>query len=166
MRLPQVGAAVLGVPVKPTIKEADAGGRVVKTLKRAQLWEVQTPQVTRLTPAPGCTAAQRDVVHVRQVCRIYGISIRCITPTSIGTMHMRRRVVSRRCGAHWLQVIRPKLLEAGFRLVALQHLEVTDDVSIIEAMHEPVQITNGSYTNIKVRCKKSVLISCHCVLNC
>jgi len=46
VRLPQVGAAVLGVPVKPTIKEADAGGRVVKTLKRAQLWEVQTPQVT------------------------------------------------------------------------------------------------------------------------
>ena len=36
---------MLGVPVKPTIKEADAGGRVVKTLKRAQLWEVQTPQV-------------------------------------------------------------------------------------------------------------------------
>ena len=50
-----------------------------------------------------------------------------------------------------MQVIRPKLLEAGFRLVALQHLEVTDDVSIIEAMHEPVQITTGSYTNIKVR---------------
>lgn len=41
----QVGAAVLGVPVKPTIKEVDSDGRVVKTLKRANLWEVQTPQV-------------------------------------------------------------------------------------------------------------------------
>jgi 2-C-methyl-D-erythritol 4-phosphate cytidylyltransferase len=41
----QVGAAVLGVPVKPTIKEVDAEGRVVKTLQRAKLWEVQTPQV-------------------------------------------------------------------------------------------------------------------------
>ena len=53
----QVGAAVLGVPVKPTIKEADAGGRVVKTLKRAQLWEVQTPQVLRLTHAQAARAA-------------------------------------------------------------------------------------------------------------
>lgn len=41
----QVGAAVLGVPVKPTIKEVDSDGRVVKTLQRAMLWEVQTPQV-------------------------------------------------------------------------------------------------------------------------
>lgn len=41
----QVGAAVLGVPVKPTIKEVDSDRNVVKTLKRAALWEVQTPQV-------------------------------------------------------------------------------------------------------------------------
>lgn len=41
----QVGAAVLGVPVKPTIKEIRPDGTVVKTLKRANLWEVQTPQV-------------------------------------------------------------------------------------------------------------------------
>jgi hypothetical protein len=42
----QVGAAVLGVPVKPTIKEVDAELQVVKTLQRAKLWEVQTPQVS------------------------------------------------------------------------------------------------------------------------
>lgn len=41
----QTGAAVLGVPVKPTIKEVDSSGMVVKTLVRAHLWEVQTPQV-------------------------------------------------------------------------------------------------------------------------
>ena len=41
----QVGAAVLGVPVKPTIKEVDSERNVVKTLARAALWEVQTPQV-------------------------------------------------------------------------------------------------------------------------
>jgi 2-C-methyl-D-erythritol 4-phosphate cytidylyltransferase len=40
-----VGAAVLGVPVKPTIKEVAADRTVVKTLRRAALWEVQTPQV-------------------------------------------------------------------------------------------------------------------------
>jgi 2-C-methyl-D-erythritol 4-phosphate cytidylyltransferase len=41
----QVGAAVLGVAVKPTIKEVRSDGSVVKTLNRANLWEVQTPQV-------------------------------------------------------------------------------------------------------------------------
>ncbi|KAL4444326.1 hypothetical protein ABPG75_012063 [Micractinium tetrahymenae] len=87
----EVGAAVLGVPVKPTIKEVDGGRMVVKTLKRAALWEVQTPQV-----------------------------------------------------------IRPALLREGFELVQRQGLEVTDDVSIIEALGRPVRITPGSYTNIKV----------------
>lgn len=86
-----IGAAVLGVPVKPTIKEADGEGKVVKTLQRAKLWEVQTPQV-----------------------------------------------------------IRPPLLKQGFELVKKEGLEVTDDVSIIEALGHPVQITCGSYTNIKV----------------
>lgn len=41
-----MGAAVLGVPVKPTIKEVDSNGMVLKTLVRANLWEVQTPQVS------------------------------------------------------------------------------------------------------------------------
>ncbi len=40
-----VGAAVLGVPVKPTIKEVDSNMQVIKTLQRSKLWEVQTPQV-------------------------------------------------------------------------------------------------------------------------
>ncbi|KAL4441538.1 hypothetical protein ABPG77_002042 [Micractinium sp. CCAP 211/92] len=87
----EVGAAVLGVPVKPTIKEVDGNRMVVKTLKRAALWEVQTPQV-----------------------------------------------------------IRPALLREGFELVQREQLEVTDDVSIIEALGKPVRITSGSYTNIKV----------------
>ena len=41
---------MLGVPVKPTIKEVDADGNVVKTLQRAALWEVQTPQVMLTLP--------------------------------------------------------------------------------------------------------------------
>lgn len=87
----QVGAAVLGVAVKPTIKEVDVDGSVVKTLQRSRLVEVQTPQV-----------------------------------------------------------IKPALLTAGFELVQRESLEVTDDVSIIEALGEPVKITYGSYSNIKV----------------
>lgn len=87
----EVGAAVLGVQVKPTIKEVDKQLNVVKTLQRSKLWEVQTPQV-----------------------------------------------------------IRPDLLRKGFEKVKAESLEVTDDVSIIEAMGLPVRITPGSYTNIKV----------------
>jgi len=43
----EVGAAVLGVQVKPTIKEATADGFVVKTLDRSKLWEMQTPQILK-----------------------------------------------------------------------------------------------------------------------
>jgi 2-C-methyl-D-erythritol 4-phosphate cytidylyltransferase len=39
------GAAVLGVPVKPTIKSVDRNGTIQKTLLREGLWEIQTPQV-------------------------------------------------------------------------------------------------------------------------
>lgn len=49
-----------------------------------------------------------------------------------------------------MQVIRPALLQEGFALVKSQSLEVTDDVSIIEALGRPVRVTQGSYTNIKV----------------
>jgi 2-C-methyl-D-erythritol 4-phosphate cytidylyltransferase len=48
------------------------------------------------------------------------------------------------------QVIRTPLLRQGFELVCKNALEVTDDVSIIEALGKPVKITPGSYTNIKV----------------
>ncbi|KAG6425235.1 hypothetical protein SASPL_115662 [Salvia splendens] len=41
----RIGAAVLGVPAKATIKEANAESFVVKTLDRKTLWEMQTPQV-------------------------------------------------------------------------------------------------------------------------
>lgn len=49
-----------------------------------------------------------------------------------------------------LQVIRPALLRQGFQMVQANNLAVTDDVSIIEALGLPVQVTPGSYTNIKV----------------
>ncbi|XP_022136901.1 2-C-methyl-D-erythritol 4-phosphate cytidylyltransferase, chloroplastic [Momordica charantia] len=41
----QNGAAVLGVPVKATIKEANNDRFVQRTLDRKTLWEMQTPQV-------------------------------------------------------------------------------------------------------------------------
>lgn len=39
------GAAVAGVPVKPTIKRLNPQMEVEETLKRESLWEIQTPQV-------------------------------------------------------------------------------------------------------------------------
>jgi len=38
------GAVVLAMPVKETIKIANADGTVLKTLDRESLWQIQTPQ--------------------------------------------------------------------------------------------------------------------------
>ena len=43
----ECGAAAAAVPVKDTIKIADANGFIVETPAREQLWTVQTPQVFR-----------------------------------------------------------------------------------------------------------------------
>lgn len=47
-------------------------------------------------------------------------------------------------------MIQPGLLREGFELVRQKQLDVTDDVSIVEALGRPVKVTRGSYTNIKV----------------
>jgi len=41
------GAAVLAVPMKATVKESADGEFVLKTIDRARLWEIHTPQVMR-----------------------------------------------------------------------------------------------------------------------
>lgn len=87
----KTGAAVLGVPCKATIKESADGEMVLRTIPRARLWEVHTPQVIQST-----------------------------------------------------------LLQRGFQKVQQENLEVTDDVSIVEAMGEPVKLTLGEYTNLKI----------------
>lgn len=85
------GAAVLGVPCKATIKESEDGSFVLRTIPRARLWEVHTPQVVEIDT-----------------------------------------------------------LLRGFKKVAEEDLEVTDDVSIVEALGEPVKLTLGEYTNLKI----------------
>ena len=51
--------AIAAAPVTDTIKEADADGRVTRTLDRARLWSIQTPQafaadvLRRALDAPG-----------------------------------------------------------------------------------------------------------------
>ena len=81
------GAAVLGVPVKATIKESEDGAFVLRTVDRSRLWEVHTPQV-----------------------------------------------------------IKPALLSEGFKRVKQDNLEVTDDVSIIEQIGEPVRLSERGFS--------------------
>ena len=44
---PGVDGAIAAAPVTDTVKEASADGRVLRTLDRAALWAVQTPQAFR-----------------------------------------------------------------------------------------------------------------------
>jgi 2-C-methyl-D-erythritol 4-phosphate cytidylyltransferase len=44
---PQADSAIAAMPVTDTIKRVDAGGAVLQTLQRSELWAVQTPQVFR-----------------------------------------------------------------------------------------------------------------------
>jgi len=85
------GAAVLGVPMKATVKESVDGEFVLRTIPRSNLWEIHTPQV-----------------------------------------------------------VKKDLLLRGFAKVKAENLEVTDDVSVVEALGEPVKLTLGEYTNIKL----------------
>ena len=51
---------------------------------------------------------------------------------------------------HTPQIIEPQLLKRGYAHVREVGAEVTDDVSIVEAIGEPVIITEDSYENLKV----------------
>ena len=57
------------------------------------------------------------------------------------------------------QVMRPQLLRDGFNLVNSKGLEVTDDVSIVEALGERVQVAPGSYFNLKVTTPEDMFIA-------
>jgi len=43
----KVGAAAAAVPLKFSVKQADSSGKVIKSLDRSEIWEIQTPQVVR-----------------------------------------------------------------------------------------------------------------------
>jgi 2-C-methyl-D-erythritol 4-phosphate cytidylyltransferase len=51
---------------------------------------------------------------------------------------------------HTPQVIEVTKLLRGFDKVREENLEVTDDVSIVEQIGEPVKLTLGEYTNLKI----------------
>lgn len=43
----KTGAAVVAMPIHDTVKRVDASGIIQETLKREELWQIQTPQVFR-----------------------------------------------------------------------------------------------------------------------
>ena len=51
---------------------------------------------------------------------------------------------------HTPQVIEVTTLQRGFAKVAVEQLEVTEDVSVVEALGELVKLTRGEYTNLKI----------------
>jgi 2-C-methyl-D-erythritol 4-phosphate cytidylyltransferase len=60
-RAMQIGASVLAVPVKDTIKQVDNEGKVLATPDRRSLWAIQTPQTFRLSELlDAYAAAERD----------------------------------------------------------------------------------------------------------
>jgi 2-C-methyl-D-erythritol 4-phosphate cytidylyltransferase len=60
-RAKQIGASILAVPVKDTIKQVDNEGKVLSTPDRRSLWAIQTPQTFRLSELlDAYAAAERD----------------------------------------------------------------------------------------------------------
>lgn len=61
---------------------------------------------------------------------------------------------------HTPQVVQVEALGRGFAKVEQEGLEVTDDVSIIEALGEPVTLTRGEYTNLKITTPEDMDVAC------
>lgn len=71
------GAAIAAVPVKDTIKMADAHGVVTRTVERDRLWAVQTPQVfRRQLLADAHRSITRDVTDDASMAELIGVSVK------------------------------------------------------------------------------------------
>ncbi|GJD07065.1 2-C-methyl-D-erythritol 4-phosphate cytidylyltransferase, chloroplastic [Galdieria sulphuraria] len=63
------------------------------------------------------------------------------------------------------QVIRPELLRRGFVRVNDENVTVTDDVSIVEKLGEPVKLTLGEYSNIKLTTEEDLKVAEYILLS-
>jgi len=73
-----------------------------------------------------------------------------IKESADGAFVLRTVERSRLWEVHTPQVSTKALFLQGFAKVKAENLEVTDDVSVIEALGLPVKLTLGEYTNIKL----------------
>ncbi|MBI3849676.1 MAG: 2-C-methyl-D-erythritol 4-phosphate cytidylyltransferase [Verrucomicrobia bacterium] len=79
----ETGAAVAAQPVTDTIKESDDGRSVTRTLDRARLWAVQTPQTFRVDVIRRALSAVRErelrVTDDTAACELIGQPVRLVT---------------------------------------------------------------------------------------
>jgi len=61
--------------------------------------------------------------------------------------------------AHTPQVIRAEMLRRGFKNANENNLAVTDDVSLVEFLGEPVKLTQGEYTNLKITTPEDIAVA-------
>jgi 2-C-methyl-D-erythritol 4-phosphate cytidylyltransferase len=78
------------------------------------------------------------------------LTLTLILTLTLGEFVLRTVERSRLWEIHTPQVASKKLFLEGFAKVKAEQLEVTDDVSVIEALGKPVKLTLGQYTNIKL----------------
>lgn len=97
-----------------------------------------------------------EICHVVQDAKDYGaavLGVPCkatIKETEDGSMVLRTIPRQRLWEVHTPQVVKIDTLQRGFEKVRRYNLEVTDDVSIVEELGEPVKLTLGEYTNLKI----------------
>ena len=95
-----------------------------------------------------------NVVHDAHItgAAVLGVPCKATIKESIdgGILVSRTLDRSKLWEVHTPQVVRVEALLRGFDKVEKERLEVTDDVSIIEALNEPVKLTRGEYTNLKI----------------
>ena len=130
------GASVLGVPMKATVKESDDGKFVLRTITRSRLWEIHTPQVS--TKALFLKGLVR--YHFHPLGNSFSLSTSVTQSVSQSVTHSLISTQSFLLADSFI----------GFDKVKRENLEVTDDVSVIEALGLPVRLTLGEYTNIKL----------------
>ena len=104
----------------------------------------------------------RPLVTIREVCDVVSdakehgaavLGVPCkatIKESEDGSMVLRTIPRDRLWEVHTPQVIKIETLQRGFAKVEAENLEVTDDVSIVEQLGEPVKLTLGEYTNLKI----------------
>lgn len=76
----QYGAVIAAVPVKDTLKKEGAGGTILHTVDREELWQAQTPQVFQRSVLLGAyaTAGDRDVTDEASLLELAGIEVHLV----------------------------------------------------------------------------------------
>jgi len=103
-RAQKSGAAIAGVPVKSTIKSASRAQVVEKTLERAKLWEIQTPQAFKIDKllAAYRRFAKTDVTDDSTLVEKLGVKVsivagdyRNIKVTTVEDLEVARAIIRR-----------------------------------------------------------------------